>query len=130
MGNYESGIHTQKSYQTDHVISVVGWGKDVTEGSYWVVRNSWGEFWGEMGYVRVGFGALSVEGACAWAVPGEFTAAEKNNQFHCHEGGDKCNGAPTPTPPTPTPSPTPSPGHCHASAPWHLTIGVKAIAMQ
>merc|ERR1711862_165099 len=58
---------------------------DETEGSYWNVRNSWGEFWGEMGYVRVAFGALNVEDGCAWAVPGEFTAAEKNNQFHCHE---------------------------------------------
>jgi cathepsin X len=89
--NYESGIYTKRSFSTDHVISVVGWGKEA-EQSYWIVRNSWGEFWGEMGYVRVGFGALHVESSCSWAVPGEFTAAEKNNQFHCHEGGDNCNG--------------------------------------
>jgi len=90
--NYESGIYKKRSFSTDHVISVVGWGKDETEGSYWIVRNSWGEFWGEMGYVRVGFGALHVESGCSWAVPGEFTSAEKNNQVHCHEGGDNCNG--------------------------------------
>jgi cathepsin X len=90
--NYESGIFKQRSFSTDHVISVVGWGKDEVEGSYWIVRNSWGEFWGEMGYVRVGFGGLHVESGCAWAVPGEFTSSEKNNQVHCHEGGDNCNG--------------------------------------
>jgi cathepsin X len=33
-----------------------------------VQRNSWGEYWGEMGYARVGRGRnqLSIEQACAW----------------------------------------------------------------
>jgi len=90
--NYESGIVKEHSYSTDHVISVVGWGNDETEGGYWIVRNSWGEFWGEIGYVRVGYNALHVQSQCAWAVPGEFTASEKNNQVHCYEGGSNCNG--------------------------------------
>jgi cathepsin X len=43
-----------------------------------------------MGYVRVAFGSLSIEEQCTWAVPNTFTALEKNNQVHCHEGGDNC----------------------------------------
>jgi len=86
--NYEGGIFQKRSFSTDHVISVVGWGTD-----HWIVRNSWGEFWGEMGYVRVAFGSLHVESGCSWAVPGEFTAAEKNNWFACHEGGDNCKAS-------------------------------------
>ncbi|CAE8721182.1 unnamed protein product, partial [Polarella glacialis] len=89
--NYTGGIVTAISTQTDHSISVVGWGTDAKEGLYWIVRNSWGEYWGENGFFKVKSGALFMEeDTCAWATPGDFTAPEKNNQFHCFEGGANC----------------------------------------
>jgi len=88
--NYTGGIASDAGESVDHVISVVGWGNDDTEGQYWIVRNSWGEFWGEMGYIRVKFGTLHVEDQCAWASLADYTAAEKGNQFACFEGGENC----------------------------------------
>ena len=38
---------------TDHIVSLVGWGHDAVEGDYWILRNSWGDGWGEGGYMRI-----------------------------------------------------------------------------
>merc|ERR1712216_740554 len=97
---YTGGIVSTPGESIDHVISVVGWGmSDGTEGlakgkQYWIVRNSWGEYWGEMGYVRVekGNNALQLETQCSWAVPDKFTGGfgETANNYRCYEDGTNC----------------------------------------
>merc|ERR1712150_413797 len=71
----------------NHEISVVGY--DNVTSSY-LVRNSWGEYWGELGYIRLGpMGSdpLGLESSgCAWATPDVWT--EQN--FPCNEDGSNC----------------------------------------
>ena len=89
--NYNGGILDlpNESKDIDHIISITGWGYDeTTNKQYWNVRNSWGEYWGEMGYVRVVLGEnqLGLEADCTWATPGSWT--ELN--VPCNEDGANC----------------------------------------
>ena len=46
---YTGGIFTDENHstQSNHIVSITGWGKDETTGvSYWIIRNSWGQYWG------------------------------------------------------------------------------------
>lgn len=69
---YTGGIFDDKTNQTDvdHAISVVGWGEEKNT-KFWVVRNSWGSYWGEDGWFRIvrGVNNLGIEGECAFGVP-------------------------------------------------------------
>lgn len=40
--------------QTNHAVTAVGWGVDLaTNQKYWILKNEWGENWGEGGYFRI-----------------------------------------------------------------------------
>jgi len=53
---YESGVFDgcdNTSPDIDHAVQLVGYGTDPSQGDYWLVRNSWGESYGEKGYIRL-----------------------------------------------------------------------------
>lgn len=53
--NYKSGVISDLSCfdgVLNHAVSIVGYNRS-TDPPYWIVRNSWGQSWGENGYIRI-----------------------------------------------------------------------------
>ena len=64
---------------TTHVVVVAGWGRTVDGVPFWIVRNSFGTNWGELGWYRVEVGKdiYNMESNdCSWAVPDPAFAPE------------------------------------------------------
>ena len=88
--HYHGGIYQNAtaSKNTTHVVSIVGWNVTDDGIEYWVCRNSWGTYFGEMGFFRIALGKnlLGIEHKIAWATPGQYTI----HNYPCSEDGKNC----------------------------------------
>jgi C1A family cysteine protease len=78
---YKSGVLTDDSCGSradiDHGVLAVGYGTDLdTNEPYFLVKNSWGETWGDNGYVKLGRSSKNEFGMCAILKMASFPVVE------------------------------------------------------
>merc|ERR1712127_96451 len=79
---YQGGIAHPRDCSSEvlnHAVLLVGYGTEESTGEdYWIIRNSWGSWWGEGGYMKL---AKNSANLCGVASMGNFVTYETYTQY-------------------------------------------------
>ncbi|MBU3940596.1 MAG: VCBS repeat-containing protein [Nanoarchaeota archaeon] len=102
--SYEGGIYSHVSdwLVGYHAVTIVGYGQNDGLG-YWIVKNSWGEDWGEDGYFRILIGDSGIDSLLIYnmgqpnpTIPEQVICNDIDNDGYCNWGiGNKPTGCPS-----------------------------------
>ncbi len=69
-GGYVIEHNAPNPWTVNHAVEVAGWGVDKYGEEFWIARNSWGTFWGELGWFRIRMHRknLNIEKSCAFGI--------------------------------------------------------------
>jgi cathepsin B len=72
---YKSGVyqHETGSFLGGHAVKILGWGEE-SGLPYWLVANSWNQYWGDQGYFKIlrGKNECGIEGSIVAGKPKKF----------------------------------------------------------
>lgn len=76
---YSGGIFSGNcGKQLNHGVTIVGYG-EASNKTYWLVKNSWGDDWGESGYIRMKRDSSDKRGTCGIAMEASYPVKDSEN---------------------------------------------------
>jgi hypothetical protein len=81
-GGYDNGVyndHSNNEVPTNHAVVLVGWDDDQGTEGVWIMRNSWGEWWGEDGYMRIEYECANIGN---YGIAIEYEAGDNDGILH------------------------------------------------
>ncbi|XP_059669794.1 low-temperature-induced cysteine proteinase-like [Cornus florida] len=111
---YTSGIYdgscSDNPNDIDHAVLIVGYGSEGDE-DYWIIKNSWGTYWGMEGYGYIRRNTDATYGVCAINAMASYPTKESSSPSPYPSPTPPPPPSPPPPPPPPSP-PSPSPSEC------------------
>jgi Papain family cysteine protease len=52
--------------QVDHAVVIVGWDDSLGDHGVWIIKNSWGVYWGDGGYMLLPYGRNNIGLGASW----------------------------------------------------------------
>jgi len=98
---YNGGVFNScSSASPNHAVVIVGWDDDPPDGrpdcpGVWIIRNSWGQGWGEGGYMRIEYGCSGIDGTVYYMnyIPRDFIVSPLREARFVGEQGSDINPA-------------------------------------
>ncbi|KAF3336332.1 vignain-like protein [Carex littledalei] len=79
--NYRTGVFSGPcSTQTNHAVTIVGYGAESDGTKYWIVKNSWGLSWGDRGYIKMKRNIKDKMGLCGIATWASFPIKKEHDE--------------------------------------------------
>ncbi len=65
-GIYSPGPNWKPKPGCNHAVGLVGYGSLGPDKDYWIIKNSWGESWGEMGFAKIARNKRNFMAIASW----------------------------------------------------------------
>ncbi|KAL3522488.1 hypothetical protein ACH5RR_015322 [Cinchona calisaya] len=112
---YTGGIYdgncSNDPNEIDHAVLLVGYGSEGGE-DYWIIKNSWGTYWGIEGYAYIKRNTNLKYGVCAINAMASYPTKDSSSSPPPYPSPAVAPPPPPVTPPPPPPPPSPSPSDC------------------